>query len=43
MRKMNFAAAKKRLVAERRFSAVAQIVDFRLRRSKMLYLSMGID
>jgi hypothetical protein len=33
----------KRLEAKRQFSAVAQMVDFGLRRSKMLYLSMGVD
>jgi hypothetical protein len=32
-----------RLEAKRQFSAVAQMVVFGLRRSKMLYLSMGVD
>jgi hypothetical protein len=33
----------KRLEAKRQFSAVDQMVGFGLRRSKMLYLSMGVD
>jgi hypothetical protein len=33
----------KRLEAKRQFSAVAQMVDFSPRSSKMLYLSIGID
>src|SRR5258705_4931591 len=34
---------QKRLQPRRQFSAVAQMVGFGLRRSKMLYLSMGVD
>jgi hypothetical protein len=33
----------KRLEAKRQFSAVAQLVGFDPRRSKMLYLSTGVD
>jgi hypothetical protein len=33
----------KRLEAKRQFSAVAQTVGFGLGKTKMLYLSMGID
>jgi hypothetical protein len=33
----------KRLGAKRQFSAVAQMVGFGPRRSKMLYFSMGVD
>jgi hypothetical protein len=35
--------SKKRLEAKRQFSAVAQVVGFGSKRSKMPYLSMGVD
>jgi hypothetical protein len=34
---------RENLKAKRQFSAVARMVGFGLRRSKMLYLSMGVD